>query len=60
MGLTNAQKNSVVTLGGLEEFKSKLGSSDSNVITSTTKGLKIEVVTSMPSSPNANTIYIVK
>lgn len=31
-----------------------------NFVGSSTSGLKIEVVTSMPSSPDTNTIYIVK
>ena len=33
---------------------------DGNGVTSSTNGLKIEVVTSMPQSPNSDTIYIVK
>ena len=33
---------------------------DGGGVTSSTNGLKIEVVTAMPASPNSDTIYIVK
>ena len=31
-----------------------------NIVSTSTSGLKLEIVTSMPSSPDANTVYIVK
>lgn len=45
----------VATSGNYNDLKNK-----PSVITSTTQGLKIEIVSEMPASPSDNTIYIVQ